>query len=149
VLRVAISKLTTIRPALRDRLVEGNHQYFSTNDFSDYFSRYYKFNWPFPFEDAYVYDRAANTYRISPIFERYHRNISYWGVQRPFLERFPELVHDIICVDPSPCPVNMGGGRAAPMANGAAEAAALDKIYSGIFTEGEFTELFNDYPRVA
>ena len=35
------------------------------------------------------------------------------------------------------------------MVNGPAEAAALDKIYSGIFTEGEFTELFDDYPRVA
>lgn len=128
--------------------MQGNHHYFSSSDFSEYFSRYYKFNWPFPFEDAYVYDKAANTYRVSPIFERYHRNISYWGVQRPFLERFPELTHDIICLD-SPNPRNLGGARAVMMENGYADIASFEKLHSGIFLEGELAELFNDYPQLA
>jgi hypothetical protein len=128
--------------------VEGNHNYFAINDFAEYFRRYYKFNWPFPFEDAYVYDRAANTYRISPIFERYHRNISYWGVQKPFLERFPELVNDIICHNErSPSPMIPGVTRieSVPVDT----TAAMDKMLSGIFTEGELMELFNEYPQIA
>jgi hypothetical protein len=128
--------------------MQGNHHYFSSSDFSEYFSRYYKFNWPFPFEDAYIYDKAANTYRVSPIFERYHRNISYWGVQRPFLERFPELAQDIICFD-GPNPINLGGARAVMMENRHSETGSSEKSYSGVFTEGELTELFNDYPRTA
>jgi hypothetical protein len=96
-----------------------------------------------------MYDRAANTYRISPIFERYHRNISYWGVQKPFLERFPELVHDFMCHnEASSSPSNPRPTRIEPVENGFREGATADKIFSGLFTEGEFTELFNDYPHV-
>lgn len=140
-------KLITTRPALRDRLIANDHDYFApTSDFSDSFRRNYKFNWPFPFEDAYVYDRQANTYRISPIFERYHKNIRYWGVQKPFFERFPELVHDIVCHDDDDGPVPRIQA-VDTMAEGGGSTA--DKIFSGMFTEGELTELFNDYPQLA
>ena len=143
-----MSKLRVIRPALRDRLVDGNHNYFATNDFSEYFRRYYKFNWPFSFEDTYIYDRAANTYRISPIFERYHRNITYWGVQKPFLDRFPELVSDIMGNnEASQRPRSLEVTRDEGVSVEAA--AAMDRIFSSVFTDGEMTELFNDYPHLA
>lgn len=143
-----MSGLTVIRPALRDRLMEGNHNYFVTKDFSEYFRRYYKFNWPFSLEDSYIYDRDANTYRLSPIFERYHRNITYWGVQKPFLERFPELVNDIMGnSEASQRPRSPGVTRNEGVSVEAA--AAMDRMFSGVFTEGELTELFNDYPQVA
>lgn len=135
-------------PALRDRLMEGNHNYFATKDFSEYFRRYYKFNWPFSLEDSYIYDRDANTYRLSPIFERYHRNITYWGMQKPFLERFPELVNDIMGnSEASQRPRSPGVARNEGVSVEAA--AAMDRVFSGVFTEGELTELFNDYPHVA
>lgn len=129
------------RPALRERLIDNNHSYFATSDFGAHFSRYYKFHWPYSFEDTYVYDSAADTYRITPIFERYHRNIKYWGVEKPFLERFPELVHDItVCDSPESSLDNMEYGSG--------DTAADNRAFADSFIGGDISELFNDFPHV-
>ncbi|CZR67335.1 uncharacterized protein PAC_17234 [Phialocephala subalpina] len=136
-------------PALRDRLVETHHDYFTTSDFSIYFRNYYKFSWPFPFEDTYIYCKDTNTYQLSPVFERYHRDLKYWGVEKPFLEKFPELAQDIsLCLsDADPLyPVfhELGVIGDVHEDNSNADGASSDG-----FTELAMAELFDNYPQVA
>ncbi|KFY32592.1 hypothetical protein V493_00061 [Pseudogymnoascus sp. VKM F-4281 (FW-2241)] len=136
-------------PGLRDRLMENNHSYFDTSEFSTYFRRHYKFAWPFSFEDSYIYDKESNTYQISPIFARYHHDIKYWGVERPFLERFPELAGDITLID-----TEMDAFRQQPLqSTGYVESASEDGTtpdvpFSANFTDGEIAELFDTFPQV-
>ncbi|KFY72045.1 hypothetical protein V499_07814 [Pseudogymnoascus sp. VKM F-103] len=136
-------------PALRDRLIDSNHNYFATGDFSAYFRRHYKFSWPFSFEDTYVYDGASNTYQMSPIFARYHRDLKYWGVERPFLEKFPELAGDITLIDTEmnifhPQPLQSMGYIESPPE----DATTPDILFSAGFTDGEIAELFDNFPQV-
>lgn len=138
------------RPALRDRLIDSNHSYFATSDFSAYFRRHYKFSWPYSFEDTYVFDRELNTYQMSPMFARYHRNIKYWGVERPFLEKFPELAGDITLIDSEidtfqyPQPMQAMGYVESPPE----DATTPDILFSAGFTDGEIAELFDNFPQV-
>ncbi|KFZ18029.1 hypothetical protein V501_01416 [Pseudogymnoascus sp. VKM F-4519 (FW-2642)] len=136
-------------PALRDRLIDSNHNYFATGDFSAYFRRHYKFSWPFSFQDTYVYDGASNTYQMSPMFARYHRDVKYWGVERPFLEKFPELAGDITLIDTEmntfhPQPLQSMGYIESPPE----DATTPDILFSAGFTDGEIAELFDNFPQV-
>ncbi|KFY46513.1 hypothetical protein V495_02409 [Pseudogymnoascus sp. VKM F-4514 (FW-929)] len=138
-------------PALRDRLIDSNHSYFTTGDFSAYFRRHYKFSWPYSFEDTYVFNRETNTYQMSPMFARYHRNIKYWGVERPFLEKFPELAGDITLIDSEmdafhqqQQPLQTMGYVESPPE----DATTPDILFSAGFTDGEIAELFDNFPQV-
>jgi len=82
-------------PALRDRLVEAHPFYFASGDFSFAYRKSFKFNWPFPFEDTFVEDEMTGAYHISPLFQRYHRDLTNWGMERTFFQRYPELTDDI------------------------------------------------------
>ncbi|KFY58294.1 hypothetical protein V496_06201 [Pseudogymnoascus sp. VKM F-4515 (FW-2607)] len=136
-------------PALRDRLIENNHSYFATGDFSAYFRRHYKFSWPYSFEDTYVYNKESNMYQMSPLFARYHRDIKYWGVERPFLEKFPELAGDITLIESGmnafhQQPLQPMGYVESPPE----DATTPDILFSAGFTDGEIAELFDNFPQV-
>ncbi|KFZ13384.1 hypothetical protein V502_06634 [Pseudogymnoascus sp. VKM F-4520 (FW-2644)] len=136
-------------PALRDRLIDSNHSYFATSDFSAYFRRHYKFSWPYSFEDTYVHNKESNTYQMSPMFARYHCNIKYWGVERPFLEKFPELAGDITLIDSNmdvfhQQPLQTMGYVESPPE----DATTPDILFSAGFTDGEIAELFDNFPQV-
>ena len=60
-------------------------------DFSVAYQHHFRFSWPFTFDDAYLYDTATGEYSISPMFERYHSDLKYWGVEPVFFEKFPEF----------------------------------------------------------
>lgn len=137
-----------IRPALRDRLVEANLQYFATRDFSIYFRRHYKFSWPFSFEDAYIYCKDSNNYRLSPIFERYHRDLKNWGVEKPFLQKFPELAQDISLCHSDADPSYPLFHRIGVVIDIHEDAANAGRRFSVGLTEPEIMGLFNEYPQV-
>lgn len=59
------------------------------------YSRYLQFDWPFAFEDAFFFDEVTERWYPSPMFERYHKDLSCWSVREEFYERFPELRGDI------------------------------------------------------
>jgi len=59
------------------------------------YSQYLKFDWPFSFEDTFFFDEMAQAYYPSPLFERYHRDLRFWGVTEKFYETFPEMMVDI------------------------------------------------------
>lgn len=82
-------------PALRDRLVRHHNYYFADSEFSTQYRQHFKFSWPFGFDDTYRYDPARRTYRISPLFERYHRDMRCWSLEQVFFDRFPELTGEI------------------------------------------------------
>ena len=82
-------------PALRDRLVRHHKYYFATNEFSVNYRQHFKFSWPFKFEDTYRYDYATHMYTISPLFERYHRDMECWALEEVFFQKFPELIGEI------------------------------------------------------
>lgn len=88
--------LNAIRPALRGRLAQHHSEYFGTSDFALYFQRYFKFNWPFSFDDTYRYCSKSKTYHASPLFKQYHINLRSWVIDTAFFERFPELAEDIL-----------------------------------------------------
>jgi hypothetical protein len=90
-------------PALRDRLVRHHNYYFATSEFSVHYRQHFKFSWPFSFDDTYRYDPSTNTYRISPLFERYHRDMRCWSLEKVCFEKFPELIGEISVyqIDPS------------------------------------------------
>jgi hypothetical protein len=136
---------------LRDRFVTSDHDYFATSDFSDYFRRFYKFNWPFAFEDTYIHDIHTNTYRVSPIFQLYHENISYWGVQMPFFKRFPELAQDIIPRhDNTPSATMERIQTSGKVPESGHLVGKADISMSDMFAQGDLLEeLFNGYPNVS
>ena len=82
-------------PTLRDRLVSQHSSIFQTSTLSHVYSRYLRFDWPFAFEDAFFRDEATGYYYPSPLFERYHGDLSHWSVREEFYEQFPEMRRDI------------------------------------------------------
>ena len=103
-------------PGLRDRLVSHHAHYFANPpksrrlkgaqtspdsevrdptagiaDFSVAYQHHFRFSWPFTFDDAYLYSPETGEYSISPMFERYHSDLKYWGVEPVFFEKFPEF----------------------------------------------------------
>jgi hypothetical protein len=134
---------------LRDRLVDTHHDYFTTSDFSIYFRNHYKFSWPFPFEDTYIYCRESNAYQLSPVFERYYQDLKYWGVEKPFLEKFPELAQDIsLCLNDAD-PLYPIFHRLGVMDNFREDVAIREGASSDGFTELAMAELFEDCPQAA
>lgn len=89
-------QLIDIRPALRSRLLKNHSTYFATSDFALYFQRYFKFKWPFPFEDAYGSCAESGDYCMSRLFEYHHHNLRSWIIEADFVERFSELAEDVI-----------------------------------------------------
>lgn len=89
------SMLTISRPALRDRLMRHYHYYFATSDFSVHYRQNFKFNWPFGFDETYMYSPSTRTYRISPLFERYHSDEKSWSMEKLFFQKFPEYIGEI------------------------------------------------------
>lgn len=83
---------------MRDRLVEKHRQYFATPRFSVAYQRCFKFDWPFSFEDAFIYDDLTQTYEASPLFDRYYNELNSWVLEKSFFNDFPELAEDV----PSP-----------------------------------------------
>lgn len=83
------------------------------------------------------------------MFARYHSNIKYWGVERPFLEKFPELAGDITPIDTETGALNrqplqpMGYVESPPE-----DATTPDILFSAGFTDGEIAELFDNFPQV-
>lgn len=90
------------------------------------------------FEDTYTYNEDADIYQTSPMFEEYYRNIKYWSVEKPFLDKFPELAEDITvcCSHTSPVP-GMGNMRGV---------AATDIGLTESFTDNEILDLFGEDP---
>jgi hypothetical protein len=82
-------------PTLRDRLVQNHTEIFRTGNLSKCYSQYLRFDWPFAFEDAFFFDEKIGSHYPSPLFERYHRDLRYWTVDKKFYEEFPELQGDI------------------------------------------------------
>ena len=82
-------------PALRDRLVRHHNYYFATSEFSVHYRQHFKFSWPFGFDETYRYDPLTNKYQISPLFERYHRDVRCWSLEKVFFQKFPELIGEI------------------------------------------------------
>ncbi|KAL3418084.1 bZIP transcription factor [Phlyctema vagabunda] len=78
-------------PALRDRLVQHHSDYLSTADFCTYYKKYFKFAWPFSFDDTYCYNASTKTYTINPVFERYYNDERYWVMEERFFEKYPEF----------------------------------------------------------
>ncbi|OCK78702.1 hypothetical protein K432DRAFT_257390, partial [Lepidopterella palustris CBS 459.81] len=68
---------------------------YSTEEFSLAFQSSFHFKWPFSFEDTYMFDDELDQYAPTPLFERYHKDLRSWKMDRSFLERFPDLAYDI------------------------------------------------------
>jgi hypothetical protein len=75
--------------------VRHHNYYFADSEFSVQYRQHFKFSWPFGFDDTYYYDPSTRTYRISPLFERYHRDIRSWSLEQVFFKKFPELIGEI------------------------------------------------------
>jgi hypothetical protein len=87
--------LILTRPALRDRLMRHHHYYFATSEFSVNYRQNFKFHWPFGFDETHKYSPSTNTYRISPLFERYCSDEKSWTLNKEFFKKFPEYIGDI------------------------------------------------------
>jgi hypothetical protein len=86
---------------------------------------------------------------MSPVFERYHRNLKYWGVEKPFHQRFPELAQDIsLCLSDAD-PLYPVFHRLEVMGDTQENATNADRMYSDGFADLEMMKLFDDYPQVA
>jgi hypothetical protein len=68
---------------------------FQNTDLSCCYSRYLRFDWPFPIEDAFFLDDSSGNHYPSPLFERYHGDLKYWSVDERFFDTFPEMKGDI------------------------------------------------------
>lgn len=42
-----------------------------------------------------MFDDELDQYAPTPLFERYHKDLRSWKMDRSFLERFPDLAYDI------------------------------------------------------
>jgi hypothetical protein len=89
-------------PGLRDKMVKHHARYFHTTDFSDAYRKHFKFSWPFGFEDTYQYDERSDTYRLSPLFEQYHRDLKSWRFEESFFKKYPELLEAVKYVEADP-----------------------------------------------
>jgi hypothetical protein len=69
----------------------GQAEYFSTPEFSLAYTRHFKLNFPFAFEDTFSYNTSTSKFEATPLFERYHRDLRHWGMEESFFESFPEL----------------------------------------------------------
>ncbi|KAK1909307.1 hypothetical protein P3342_011386 [Pyrenophora teres f. teres] len=82
-------------PTLRTRLLANHASIFQSTALSRAYSRHLHFAWPFSFEDAFFQDARTGEYYPSPLFERYHGDLTFWGVKEGFYDTFPEMRSDI------------------------------------------------------
>ncbi|KAF2691442.1 hypothetical protein K458DRAFT_425405 [Lentithecium fluviatile CBS 122367] len=82
-------------PTLRSRLLATYPALITSSDLSHCYSHYLRFDWPFSFEDTFFYDDDSNAWYPSPLFERYHSDLRYWGFREQFYDRFPEIRGDV------------------------------------------------------
>ena len=101
-------------PGLRDRMVNNHAQYFQTTDFSEAYREHFQFSWPFSFEDTYAYDEKRDTYRLSPLFEKYHRDLKSWRFEEGFFRKYPELLEAVEYVEADP-PADLVATTEAPV----------------------------------
>lgn len=94
-------------PGLRDKMVRNHAHYFQTTDFSEAYRKHFKFSWPLGFEDTYQYDEKSDTYRLSPLFETYHRDLKSWRFEEGFFKKYPELLEAVEFVEADPPSVPM------------------------------------------
>lgn len=59
--------------------------------FAKEFQRSYRFYWPFPFQNAFTYDPDSRSYELNFLFEQFCRDLRSWGVDRSFVDSFPEF----------------------------------------------------------
>ena len=83
------------------------------------------------------------------MFERYYQDLKYWGVEKPFLERFPELAQDIsLCLNDAD-PLYPIFHRLGVMDDFREDVAIREGASSDGFTELAMAELFEDCPQAA
>jgi hypothetical protein len=63
--------------------------------FSESYLKHFQFMWPFCFEDTFQHCPTTDSYSASPLFERYHRDLRCWSMQKKFFWEYPELMEDI------------------------------------------------------
>ncbi|RFU24528.1 hypothetical protein B7463_g11800, partial [Scytalidium lignicola] len=135
-------------PALRERLLN-THTYFHIDDFSAFFSRYYKFKWPFPPEQSFIYHKETDTYELTPLFEQCYSELRFWTIEEPFFQRFPELSKDISDLqdkaDPL-FPTSYTSGASYRHWN--AESNKVDRMVPNSFTDPSMMQLFDDFPQI-
>ena len=143
---------------MRDCFVRHHNYYFSTNEFSTHYREHFKFRWPFGFEETYRFDPMTKTYKISPLFEQYHRDTKCWTLEKVFFQKFPEFVNEISvyedCENDSPAPLPLPNelypnpafefGRGFSSIQDTRAKSIGQPNYS--FTENCIMELFNDLP---
>lgn len=82
-------------PSLRDRLVHQHATLFSDSRLCSAYANCLRFDWPFSFEDTFYYNEAIQGWCPSPVFEKFHGDVSRWTVSEAFWEGFEELRGDI------------------------------------------------------
>ncbi|EOA85678.1 uncharacterized protein SETTUDRAFT_177747 [Exserohilum turcica Et28A] len=82
-------------PTLRSRFLAEHATLGKNSELGRAYTRYLRFEWPFAFEDAFFLDNVSGTYRPSPLFERYHRDLKYWKMDEAFYHLFPQMRADI------------------------------------------------------
>jgi hypothetical protein len=112
-------------PGLRDKMVKHHAQYFQTTDFSEAYRQHFKFSWPFSFEDTYQYDERSDTYRLSPLFEKYHRDLKSWRFEETFFKKYPELLEAVEYVEADPVPAHPVEAVEAPILTRARNSTAM------------------------
>jgi hypothetical protein len=145
---------------LRDRLVRHHNYYFATSEFSVHYRQHFKFSWPFGFDETYRYEPATKTYRISPLFERYHRDMRCWSLEQVFFQKFPELIGEISVYEIDPgnvsssttLPGNVDPHPGYGMGMSGCEMEEQMPRFGGVqgcgFDDECVMELFNEYPPI-
>lgn len=94
---------------MRERLVMSK-EYWLTDDFWECFSKYFRFMWPFPFEDMYAVHLCTGRFYFSTLFENQLQDLTTWQMERQFFMLFPELVDDIKVAQPHSSEFSVGPG---------------------------------------
>jgi hypothetical protein len=90
-----LADIPYLRPGLRDRLVFTHERYTSNGDFSRAFCACLRFFWPFGDDDILTFDPVSQTYKLSPLFEKYASDAKNWTMNEAFFVNYPEMSDDI------------------------------------------------------
>lgn len=82
-------------PNLRERFVRG-FGCIEAHKFSILLLLHFKFQWPFSFDDTFVYDALGDTYQANPLFQLYYQDLNCWTMESSFFHEYPELREDIL-----------------------------------------------------
>ncbi|KAE8372224.1 hypothetical protein BDV26DRAFT_274560 [Aspergillus bertholletiae] len=78
-------------PFMRQALNRHYARYSFDDKFAYEMLRCYRFYWPFPFQNAFSFDKEHQTYEISTLFREFCHNLSSWGMDGSFLCTYPEF----------------------------------------------------------